>query len=134
MASPFLIRRIESPREVKNLELRQMVEKAAILISEEFIAVASDGSEAGFISIENIPHDSLTFIYLIFVLSQYRSLGLGNSLLTRAEDEARAKGHRSIRLKPMPADEGIERDHLINWYIRHGYRWSSDSDQMEKVF
>ncbi len=129
----FSIEFLASQAELKNDELSQRISTLKVPRSEEFVAHAPDGSEAGFLSIEPFEHRSLLFIQTVFVLHKYRGRGLGTEFVLFAETHARERGFHVIWLRPISLDTEVDDDELIDWYLRLGYEWDESKDHMEKV-
>lgn len=131
MVAPNIIR-VCSQDELKNETLRERAMRAKSGRSTEFIAVSHD-SEIALLSYEDWSHQSLGFIYEIFVLPIYRNSGVGALLLSYAEDLATQLGCSKIRLKPYPLDSDISVERLVSWYTKNGYvRDAHEIEIMEK--
>lgn len=112
--------------------LRERAEQGCCAKSLEFVATI-DGEEVGLLLYEDWGDQQLGFIYEIFVLPSFRRRGVGNSLLAYAESYARQLACNFVRLKPYSLDRQLNRNQLMAWYGKAGYRQASgDSEQMEK--
>lgn len=100
---------------------------------KRFVASTPEGSEAGFLSIEDFEFHNFSLIQTIFVLPEFRSLGLGNVLLSMAEELAQERGYPIVWLRPRSLDPEVDEKWLIDWYAQRGYEWSDDGDHMEKT-
>jgi GNAT superfamily N-acetyltransferase len=90
--------------------------------------------EAGYLSFEDRPDLALGVIYGVFVLAQYRSRGVGSTLIGFGEDLAQHAGYWRVRLYPRPTDDGISEGRLVIGYERRGYRpCPTSGGEMEKV-
>lgn len=112
---------------VKNNCLKERIERASSGISTEYIAFM-DGIEVGVLSLEYWAKISSAFIYEIYVLPDYRRKGIGEKLLTFAEEEAIQLHCDHIKLEPNNFDRTITIEKLISWYERHGYKKDNTSD------
>ncbi|MDM3565545.1 GNAT family N-acetyltransferase [Proteus vulgaris] len=116
------------PNQVRNNFLKERIKGASHDTSTEYIALMNN-IEVGFISLVFWPTNTTAFIYEIYVLHNYRRKGVGEKLLTFAEDKA-AQSHRNpIKLEPNNFDRTITKEKLISWYERHGYRKDNTSDE-----
>lgn len=124
---------IEENYAVKNSFLRERIAHGKRPGTREFVAL-SEGMEAGLLIFEHFPSSSLGFVYEIFVLKEFRGLGIGNLLLSQAEDVAIESACKVLRLTARSLDqEFIKDDDLKSWYCRKGFiRNSSDSGDMLK--
>ena len=125
--------KLEDPKLLKDSILRESASAVFYEISNQFVAIDTEGTEMGFISIEDWPGHSLGFIQTVFVLSDYRRNGIGQQLISAAEDFAKERGYESVWLRPREIEQGITIDSLTKWYQQLGYELSSDEDHMEKV-
>lgn len=73
-------------------------------------------------------------MYEIYVLEQFRAMGIGNQLLSLAETVALDSGCTTLRLTARSLDqEFINDENLMSWYGRKGFiRDSSDPGGMQK--
>lgn len=118
--------------DLRNAVLRERAERGHCPKSHEFIA-SMNGEEAGLLSYEDWSEKELGFIYEIFVLPSFRRQGIGEFLLTQAESYAHKIGCKSVRLKPYPLEQEPDRNRLIAWYAKTGYRRMTDAPElMEK--
>ena len=124
---------IPSPSHLASPILRGRAERAARSNARQF-AARIDDKEAGYLSFEDRPDLALGVIYEVFVLSEFRSRGVGSALVRFGEDLARQAGYRRVRLYPRPSDDGISEDRLVAGYERRGYRLCpSSGGEMEKI-
>jgi len=124
---------IATPDSVSNLVLRDLAERANGGRSRRFIAKFEE-REVGFLCYDDWTDQSNGFIYEIYVLPAYRAKGIGNSLLSFAEDLARSLGCTSIRLAPHAFDGTVSPDMLLSWYGDKGYvPMSGDASKLEKA-
>jgi GNAT superfamily N-acetyltransferase len=129
----YTVRSAQSAAAILNPKIRGLVEQGKLPDSEEFVALSSNGSEVGLISVEEIRHLHIFFIQLIFVLPEFRRLRIGTALLSKAEQLARQRGFEVIWLRPRPLDLETNKTWLVYWYDEHGYKWSDDHDHMQKI-
>lgn len=113
--------------------LRERAEKGKRSGTREFVALI-DGVEAGLLVFEHFPNDFLGFVYEIYVLEEFRAMGVGNLLLSRAETVALDSGCKTLRLTARSLDqEFINDENLMSWYGRKGFiRDASDPGGMQK--
>jgi ribosomal protein S18 acetylase RimI-like enzyme len=124
---------ISSPSHLASSILRGRAERAARPNARQF-AARIDDKEAGYLSFEDRPDLALGVIYEVFVLSEFRSRGIGSALIRFGEDLARQAGYRRVRLYPRPTDDDVYEDRLVAGYARRGYRHCpSSGGEMEKV-
>ena len=133
MTDEFSIKLIPTTDVVTNPSLREHIRKTSVPSSHVLLAYTTDGSEAGYLSIEFNESYSVAFIYFIFVLPRYRKRGLGSAILNAGEQYADNRGFSCIWLKPRSLSLDTDEDRLVKWYSRHGYKWSDDGEHMEKV-
>ncbi|WP_051310998.1 GNAT family N-acetyltransferase [Bradyrhizobium sp. Cp5.3] len=86
-----------------------------------------DGSEIGFVALDDIAELGCLVLYELFVPSRLRGSGLGAQLLDKVEAIARTEGYERVTLYPRPLEPGFPEERLIAWYRRHGYTTRSDS-------
>jgi GNAT superfamily N-acetyltransferase len=124
---------VEETHAVNHPLLRERVEKGKRSGTREFLAFF-DGVEAGLLIFEHFPNNSLGFVYEIYVLEQFRAMGIGNQLLSLAETVALDSGCTTLRLTARSLDqEFINDENLMSWYGRKGFiRDSSDPGGMQK--
>ena len=124
--------KIESVNVLKNSILSAREKRAHGGRSQEFVAVVN-GSEAGLLSYEDWSHQSIGFIYEIFVLPEFRQQGIGMLLLSHAESQALQLCCKYIRLKPYPLDNQTDLKRLVAWYAKKGYvKDVAEPEVMEK--
>lgn len=124
---------ILSPSHLASPILRGRAERAARPNARQFAARVND-KEAGYLSFDDHPDVALGVIYEVFVLSEFRSRGIGAALVQFGEDLARQAGYRRVRLYPRPIDDGISENRLVAGYERRGYRvYPSSGGEMEKT-
>lgn len=101
--------------------------------TREFVALI-EGVEAGLLIFEHFPRDSWGLIYEIYVLNEFRGLGIGNLILSHAENVARDSACKTLRLTARSLDQQfIKDDTLMSWYGRKGFiRDTSESSGMLK--
>lgn len=118
---------------VSNRTLRDLAERAEGGRSRRFIAKFKE-HEVGFLCYDDWADQSNGFVYEIYVLPAYRQIGIGNSLLSYAEDLARSLGCTSIRLEPHAFDRTVTLDLLLSWYANKGYvPMTGDATKLEKA-
>lgn len=123
---------VEPVNALKNPILSERAKRAHGGRSQEFVAVVN-GEEAGLLSYEDWSHQSVGFIYEIFVLPKFRQQGIGELLLSYAESQALRLHCTYIRLKPYPLDKETERERLVAWYTKNSYfQKPAEPDIMEK--
>jgi len=117
---------------LKNNIIRDRIMRAHGGRSQEFVAVV-DQIEAGFLSYEDWSDMSAGFIYEIFVLPEYRQKGIGELLLSYAENHARKLRCTTLCLKPYTLDSQTNQDRLVHWYVKNGYvKKHEEPEKMEK--
>lgn len=127
------ILRVHSSGSLKDEVLRNRAKQAHNPRSQEFVMVI-DGEEAGLMSYEDWSHQSVGFIYEIFVLPKFRRQGIGASLLSYGEELAVRLGCTHIRLQVRAFDKTIEPEKLFSWYENTGYvEESGGSEYMSKI-
>lgn len=127
------IREIATSASVSDPVLRDRADRAKNHRSRNFIAKLNQ-HEVGFLCYEDWSEQFNGFIYEIYVLPAYREQGIGNRLLSHAEELARSLGHTSIRLEPRNFDQTVTQDLLRSWYASKGYvPMSDDSSKLEKA-
>lgn len=130
--SDFLIEEVQDCKQIQHPELREMALKIHIPDSTELIALAENGVETGFISIEDFKIHHFAVVENIFVLASFRRRGIGSLLLEKAEELSCNKGFAFVRLKAWPIEDGLGIQGLTNWYLRRGYLGSESSEWLEK--
>ena len=90
-------------------------------------------SEVAFLSVDFFTPPQPFSIYEIFVLPDHRGLGVGTTLLGKAEDMALDAGNTKVQLRPKPLDKKTDLGKLIAWYKSHGYQPTSGSEWFEKI-
>lgn len=125
--------KVEETHAVTHPVLRERVEKGKRLGTREFVA-SIDGVEAGLLIFEYFPNNSLGFVYEIYVLKNFRAMGVGNKLLSRAETVALDTGCKTLRLTASSLDrEFVNDEDLMFWYGRKGFiRDAGGSGGMQK--
>lgn len=127
-----MIVRINALNEVMNEALRERARRAAGGRSTEFISLV-DGVECGLLSYEDWSDQKVGFIYEIFILPDFRRLGIGTTLLSYAEDLAVQLGCTKTRLKACAFDGETKQEVLVSWYTSKGYvQEAVGTEQMEK--
>jgi len=104
--------------DLRNATLRDRAERGHCAKSLEFLA-SLNGEEAGLLSYEDWSSSEQGFIYEIFVLPSFRLRGIGESLLSYAENCALQFGCKSIRLKPYSLDQK-NRSKSVNSLVSKG--------------
>jgi len=125
--------KIEENYAVNNSFLRERIAHGKRPGTREFIAL-SEGVEAGLLIFEYFPSSSLGFVYEIYVLEEFRGLGIGNLLLSQAENAALESACKVLHLTARSLDQKFIKDeNLKSWYGRKGFiRNPSDSSEMLK--
>lgn len=118
---------------MKNPVLRDRARIGGKAMLTKFFVAKLNQSEVAFLSVDFFPPPQYFSIYEIFVLMNYRGLGLGTTLLRKAEDMALHAGNTKVRLKPKPLDTETNSGKLLSWYRRHGYHPMSGSEYLEKI-
>lgn len=127
-----MVVKIHASNQVTNEVLSDRAKRASGGRSTEFIAVVN-GVESGLLSFEDWSDQNVGFIYEIFVLPEYRKLGIGAALLSYAEELAMQLGCVKMRLEARAFDGETKQEVLLSWYIRRGYiRHSVGAELMEK--
>lgn len=127
------IKEIEDSEVIENLTLRDLAEKAKSVRSREFIAELY-GREAGFLCYEDWSDSSIGFIYKLFVLPEWRDLGIGAYLLSYSEKLATSLGCNLMQLEPYAFDKTVTLEWLISWYSQKGFlEKPGDSSKMQKT-
>lgn len=113
--------------------LRERIERGKRPGTREFVALI-DGVDAGLLIFEHFPNGSLGLVYEIFVLPEFREIGVGNLLLSHAETVALNSECLTLRLMARSLDqEVIDDENLATWYGRKGFiRDASDPSWMQK--
>ncbi|MCI8210779.1 hypothetical protein AUC61_14670 [Pseudomonas sp. S25] len=127
------LRKISSQREINSILLQERYYKGSSPKTHDFIAMSGD-FEAGILIYEDCA-DTEGLIYEIFVLSEFRKRGVGNWILSRAEDIAVEFCHTKIRLdaRTLDRDEMSHQD-LATWYQSKGYVWfNAETGRLEKA-
>ena len=117
---------IGKPSDVSSPILRDRAALAARPNARQHVARVRD-QEAGYLSFDDWPDQARGVIYEVFVLAQYRSRGVGSTLLRFAEDLARRAGYSRVWLYPSPIDDGISKARLVEGYERSGYGFRPNS-------
>ena len=127
------LKTISAPQEINSAALQERYNKGSSPKTHDFIAM-SDDAEAGLLIYEDWGHLE-GFIYEIFVLSNFRKRGIGNWILSRAEDIAAGFGHTKIRLDARTLDQHqMSHNDLATWYQSKGYFWlNSEIGRLEKA-
>ena len=111
----------------------QDVLKTQAIHSLRYLVYKDNIEVAGFI-LDKVPSITWLTLYRIFVLPEYRNLGIGTKILEKIEDLAISWGYQSIVLEPKPIDENISKNYLVSWYKKHGYNISKkDGRYLEKL-
>jgi ribosomal protein S18 acetylase RimI-like enzyme len=123
---------IDDPASIANEKLVERALQCKMPHSRQFV-VQVDGVDSAFLSFDYLESIRTGVIYEIFVLPEYRDMGIGEQLRLFAEDLARGLNCMSIVLSPVPLDETTKKNHLVSWYEKRGYRKCEEiPDQMEK--
>lgn len=128
----IMLEEVESDA-IKNPVLRDRARIGGKAMFTKFFVAKLNQSEVGFLSVDFFPPPQHFGIYEVFVLMDYRGLGLGTTLLRKAEDMALDAGNTKVRLKPKPLDTETNSSKLLSWYQRHGYHPESGSEYLEKI-
>lgn len=113
--------------------LRDRARTGGKTMSTKFFVAKLRQSEVAFLSVDFLTPPQPFSIYEIFVLTDHRGLGLGTTLLRKAEDMALNAGNTKVQLKPKPLDTKTDLGKLLSWYEKHGYQPTSGSDWLEKI-
>lgn len=82
----------------------------------------SNGAQSGLLIFEHFPERSLGLVYEIYVLAEFRKMGVGNLLLSHAQTIAVDSACQALRLLARSLDqEFISDDDLMSWYGRKGF-------------
>jgi len=123
---------ISSIDEIREPELLARAGKAFRSDSLLLLARISD-EEAGFVVLEWYPSRQVAFIYEVYVLKEFRRLGVGSALVVQAAAFAKNASYPVVWLRPRPLEAEIDDEWLSAWYVRLGFYWPPDSrDHMEK--
>lgn len=124
---------IEENYAVNHSFLRERIAHGKRPGTREFVAL-SEGVEAGLLIFEHFPSSSLGFVYEIYVLEEFRGLGIDNLLLSQAETAALKSACKVHHLTARSLDqEFIKDEDLKSWYGRKGFiRSPSNSGEMLK--
>lgn len=125
----YKVLRVDSVAALKSPVLCERAKRAHGGRSQEFIMMVN-GREAGLLSYEDWNHQSVGFIYEIFVLPEFRQQSIGAMLLSYAETHALQLRCAYIRLKPYPLDQETDSGRLIAWYTKNGYFQMSDEPEI----
>lgn len=136
MRRNLLIRPKLSPQEVGNRDLRETIDSVFHDQNSKLLVAYYDHTEVGLLFLECNEYESVLFIQRIFVLPEFRRIGIGTALLGYAEDYAIRKLYLSIMLNPRPLDSSVSEEQLMEWYGRHGFEKLDDevSNYMEKCW
>jgi GNAT superfamily N-acetyltransferase len=124
---------IEETQSADHPFLRERIEKGKRLGTREFVALIGD-VDAGLLIFEHFPNGSLGLVYEIFVLPEFRAIGVGNLLLSHAVTVALKSECLTLRLMARSLDQAvIDDENLATWYGRKGFiRDTSDPGWMQK--
>lgn len=81
----------------------------------------ADGEHLGHVRLDAAP-DGVWFLGLLTVRPDRQASGLGRKLLAAAEDWARERGARGMRMTVVH-----QRETLIAWYVRRGYELTGET-------
>lgn len=118
MVAKFI--RITDINDINCTTIKDLADKAASNISEEFI-IKNNDIEIGFLSFEFWARQSIAHIYEVYIIPSHRNMGYGKSILKFAENLALEQRYSSIQLEVHPFDKTKEIDFLIEWYAMQGY-------------
>lgn len=129
----FKLKKISTHQEINSVALQERYCKGSSPKTHDFIALLGD-AEAGLLIYEDWGNPE-GLIYEIFVLSDSRKRGVGNWILSQAEDIAAELGHTKIRLDARTLDrDHMSHNDLTAWYQRKGYVWfNSEICRLEKA-
>lgn len=116
----YKVQKIDSIGALESPVLCERANRAHGGRSQEFVIMAN-GREAGLLSYEDWSHQSVGFIYEIFVLPEFRQQGIGTTLLSYAENHALQLCCARVRLKPYPLDQDTDPERLVAWYTKNDY-------------
>ena len=124
---------VEETHSLNQPLLRGRAKKGINSASRQFVALV-DNEEAGLLILEHFPCNNLAFVYEIYVLTEYRKIGVGNLLLLRAEAVALGLSCKTLRLLVRSLDQEFINDEvLMSWYSRKGFdRDVSEDGYMQK--
>ena len=97
--------------------------------------MTADGIEVAFVSLDRWPEPQTNpmVVYEIYIQKDRRRKGIGTGVLSEIENLAIREGFTKLRLRPSPLDRETSESELVNWYLRHGYKWAATtSNEMEK--
>jgi len=121
MKDSIEVRLIRETSEIMNSELLALAERALGVPVVSQLVASVNGVEAGFLSLDHRPELSCAVPYEIFVLAEWRKLGIGSALLAAAEALGSSCGHRICRVSPRGEPD------LVVWYEKRGYVLATDS-------
>jgi GNAT superfamily N-acetyltransferase len=98
-------------------------EMGELIAAGQIAAAERDGELAGTIHFEDVEDDAMIF-GMLAAASDHRSAGVGRALVDFAEQRARKRGKRTMRLELLvPRDwQHPSKEFLKGWYGRRGYR------------
>lgn len=106
--------------EIKSDQLRR-VAHAATPTSKYFVAIYKF-KEVGIVHIGVETPPGSIFIHYLFVMSQFRGLGIGGKLVEVVEQLARENGNPAIELEPGQIDLDFPVSQVEAWYSRRGFQ------------
>ncbi|WMJ22359.1 GNAT family N-acetyltransferase [Paludicola sp. MB14-C6] len=111
---------------------KMQLEKIMQLQSNIIFVAQQENHVIGYIHLseyENTYHDSLKNIVTFAVAKNYQNHGVGEKLITAAEEWAKESGSRGIRLVT-----GHERKAARKFYAKHGYELRKEQSNLIKWF
>ena len=106
------------------LESSYNVEKLKLILEnpESSGLIIESGIESlGFMRISISKTENRFYISSLYILPEYQGLGLGKSLLSKAKEEAAARGYTSIYLGVMKQNVKS-----LKWYENHGFIFNEE--------
>lgn len=127
------LKKISTHLEINSVALQERYCKGSSPKTHDFIALSGD-AEAGLLIYEDWGNPE-GWIFEIFVLSDFRRRGVGNWILSQAEEIAGGLSNTKIRLDARTLDPAqMSHNELAAWYQSKGYVWiNSEIGTLEKV-
>jgi ribosomal protein S18 acetylase RimI-like enzyme len=117
---------ITIPIHLTHEELRTRAERSTKARHTRHFLARRDDCEVGFISLDFVPNATYLVLYELFVLAEYRCMGVGTELLRQIENIANEHGYNEVFTNPSPLEPQISAAHLIRWYEKRGYERRPD--------
>ncbi|KJS68443.1 MAG: hypothetical protein JL50_04500 [Peptococcaceae bacterium BICA1-7] len=116
--------------------LSPIVGTSSVSVGRRYLALIDD-KEVGFLYIDYLETEKYRnsiCLYKIFVLPEYRNIGIGKILLQRTEELCKLSGREKILLNVHPLDGVTQKEKLVKWYLENGYKYAEEDDiLMEKI-